>query len=151
MNRGGGGGVPDERGEARCHRRYSQAAARPCRRRSRLTGPAHFYFPFINSGRLTAATEESGDEGRKEEAATAARTEIRSCVFCNYPTLLKMIITSLRVWNVFGPQSFNPRLYFSKDVAFSAEWHVPCTSCHSATSLPPVQLTADSCSRWLAK
>lgn len=57
----------------------------------------------------------SGDEGRKEEAAAAAaadaaaaaRTEIRSRVFCNYPTLLKMIITLLRVWNVFGPQSFN--------------------------------------------
>lgn len=41
----------------------------------------------------------SGDEGRKEEAtataaaapaaAAAARTEIRSRVFCNYPTLLK--------------------------------------------------------------
>lgn len=52
----------------------------------------------------------SGDEGRKEEAAaaaaTAARMEIRSRVFCNYPTLLKMIIILLRVWNVFCPQSY---------------------------------------------
>lgn len=73
----------------------------------------------------------SGDEGREEKAAAAAaaataataaataaaaaKTEIRGRVFCNYPTLLKMIITLLRVWNVFGPHSYYPRLCFREE------------------------------------
>lgn len=85
-------GAPDEQGEARCRRRSSQAALRPCA--LSLREAAHFYFSFINSGLFTGTAKEWS--GRTEGGSCCGDREIRSGVFYNYPTLLVMMIILLR-------------------------------------------------------
>lgn len=94
-------GAPDEQGEARCRRRSSQAALRPCALRSRLREAAHFYFSFINSGRFTGTAKERS--GRTEGGSCCGDGEICSGVFYNYPTLLVVMIILLRVLDLFAP------------------------------------------------
>lgn len=94
-------GAPDEQGEARCRRRSSQAALRPCALRSRLREAAHFYFSFINSGRFTGTAKERS--GRTEGGSCRGDGEICSGVFYNYPTLLVMMIILRRVLDLFAP------------------------------------------------
>lgn len=130
-------GAPDERGEARCRRRSSQAAQRPCTLRSRLREAAHFYFSFIHSGRFTGTAKKRS--GRMEGGSCRGDREIRSGVFYNYPTLLAVMIILLRVLDLFAPwpcpllpfrmQSddfIKIQLFFFPGSRH--EWHATCTS-----------------------